>query len=114
MATTVRKISFRGGGDFADDVRSRVNAHLARPGQMEAAYRGLHRKAAIIVAWVVCSYTALLFLPQSVLQVVLCGASLVLATAALEFNVMHDGNHGSFSTNKRANFLAGLALDAYG
>lgn len=114
MSTPARKISFQGGGDFADDVRTKVNLYIAQPGVKETAFRELHRKAAIIVAWVVCSYAALLFLPHSLAQVLLCGASLVLAQAAVQFNIMHDGNHGAFSKNKRANYLAGLALDIAG
>ena len=37
-----------------------------------------------------------------------------LLTAGIGFNVMHDGAHGSFSTKKWLNELAGLSLNFLG
>jgi linoleoyl-CoA desaturase len=48
--------------------------------------------------------------PVSLLLCVLMG----LTAAAIGFNIMHDGNHGSFSSSRIINTLAGLTLNLLG
>lgn len=113
MAAPLR-IRFTEGGPFAKELNSRVNAYLNQPGVKEKGFSKLHRKAMFIIAWVTCSYLTLLLLPHGPMQIGLCGASLVLAMAAMQFNVMHDGNHNAFSDNSRVNKMAGFSLDVAG
>lgn len=112
--TTPTKIRFNEVGPFRTALNARVNALLDQPGVMEWGYRKLHRKAVIITAWVIGSYLCLLLLPHGPMQIVLCGASLMAAMVALQFNVMHDGNHNAFSKRPWLNRLAGWSLEIVG
>lgn len=108
------RIRFREIGPFKRALNARVMELKNDPQVMKRAYRQLHRKALVIATWVAASYLALLLLPHSALQIVLCGASLVASMALLQFNVMHDGNHGAFSRRPFVNKLAGWSLDIVG
>lgn len=83
------------------------------------AHRQLQRKAAVIVAWYVASYAAVLAAPNVPVGVAAC-VSLAFAFAAVGFNIQHDANHNAlFFTNGRKklsgpNRLAGLSLNMIG
>ncbi len=108
------KVTFDGGGAFWNELKAKVNSYLAQPGVEKSGLRRLHRKAAIIVVWAVGSYLALLLFAHNWWQVVVFGASLVLALNAAAFSIMHDGNHGAFSKSKRINRMAGFVLEILG
>ena len=60
------------------------------------------------------SYAALLFAPVGFVVRVVFALLLVIASVAAATNVMHDGNHGAFSTSARANRVAGWTSDVLG
>ena len=100
--TGASRLVFRPRGEFLATLRARVDAHFGdRPRSDDPR---LHRKAAFIVAWFLASYVLLLTVQIGWLQLLLC-LSYALAASALGFNVFHDANHGSFSSNKRLNLL---------
>jgi linoleoyl-CoA desaturase len=76
--------------------------------------RRLHRKAAMIAVLAVGSYVGLVFLSVALPVRLLFAAILVVALVATATSVMHDGNHGAFSTSTRVNRMAGWSSDLLG
>ncbi len=80
--------------------------------------RRLYFKAIIILSTWIYLYFALLFLPlnsgsQIFLGIIYC-ILLGITSAAIGFNIMHDGGHGSFSSNDKVNEAAGFSLNILG
>lgn len=99
---------------FHGELRRRINAYFQEAGKPKTGTAPLFVKAIILVASFVAVYVHLVFftpaawiaLPESIL--------LGGLTAAIGFNVMHDGAHGSFSKRQWLNELAGLSLNFLG
>jgi linoleoyl-CoA desaturase len=87
---------------------------MPSPEQIEFARRRLHRKAALIGALFLSSYSALVFAPVGVLLRVVFALVLVVACVTAATSIMHDGNHGAFSRSWRVNRLAGWSSDPLG
>ena len=82
--------------------------------QIADARRRLHRKAAFIAVMAVSSYGALVFAPVGLVLRVAFMLLLVVSLVATATSVMHDGNHGAFSTSTRVNRIAGWSSDLLG
>jgi linoleoyl-CoA desaturase len=95
-------VLFKGTGDFLKTLRERVNNHFA--GKKRRDDPRLYRKASIIAVWFVGSYVLLLMAQSAWIQIALC-LSYAFAACAVGFNIFHDANHGSFSSNQRVNLL---------
>ncbi len=74
----------------------------------------LYVKTAVILAWLAGSYVALVFLADSLLTAVLAAFALAQGFILVGLNIMHDGNHGSYSSSKLINRITGFALDLAG
>ncbi len=74
----------------------------------------LYTKATILLVSFISLYVLIVFVAMPAwLTLVLCGI-FGLNLAAIGFNVMHDGAHGSFSNNKHVNYMMGLTLNLMG
>ncbi|MFQ3214330.1 MAG: linoleoyl-CoA desaturase [Marivirga sp.] len=74
----------------------------------------LYTKATILLVSFGVLYSAIVFVDMPIwLSITLC-AVFGLNLAAIGFNVMHDGAHGSFSNNKHVNYMMGLTLNLMG
>jgi len=74
----------------------------------------LYTKATILLVTFAALYTLIVFVDMPAwLSLSLC-ALFGLNIAAIGFNVMHDGAHGSFSKNKHVNYMMGLTLNLMG
>ncbi len=99
---------------FHQDLKNRVNQYFEERRKSMTGNFGLYFKAILLsVAYLaVCAH--LIFLTPSnwiaVLECVILGG----LTAAVGFNVMHDGSHGSFSKNKAVNKIAALSMNFLG
>jgi len=82
--------------------------------QIARARRRLHHKAAFIAVLTVGSYGALVFAPVGFVLRVVFTMMLVVGSVAIATSVMHDGNHGAFSTSQRFNRIAGWSSDLLG
>ena len=71
-------------------------------------------KSVLILVWFGASYTAFLLssdsVPLSIVSVVAMAQGIVL----IGFNIMHDANHGSYSSRPLVNRLLGFTLDLVG
>jgi linoleoyl-CoA desaturase len=74
----------------------------------------LYIKTVVLFTVALALYVFILFLPLQVWAIILLGSALGFTSACIGFNVMHDANHGSYSSSERVNKLLGLSLNALG
>ena len=99
---------------FYVDLKNRVNRYFTDHQINQHGDVRLHFKAGMLLSAFIATYVVLVFMtPPAWLGILLC-VFLGLATAAIGFNIMHDGSHGSFSGNKTVNRFAALSLNFLG
>ncbi|HNR17816.1 MAG TPA: acyl-CoA desaturase [Chitinophagaceae bacterium] len=99
---------------FHAELKKRISDYFKDAGKAPTGNFQLYFKAIFLVVAYVAVYTHLIFFtPATWLALTEC---VVLGglTAAIGFNVMHDGMHGSFSKYKWVNTMAGLSLNFLG
>jgi linoleoyl-CoA desaturase len=99
---------------FHAELRRRVNQYFQENGISPTGNAQLYLKAVLITVAYIAIYVHLVFFtPHWALALVEC---IVLGglTAAIGFNIMHDGAHGSFSRHNWINDMAGLSLNFLG
>jgi linoleoyl-CoA desaturase len=91
-------------------------ARALRPsdGELVAARRRLHRKTLVIAAVLGVSYWVLVFTAHGIAVTALAAVGMVIGLFATATSVFHDGNHGSFSTSRIVNRMAGYSGDLMG
>jgi linoleoyl-CoA desaturase len=99
---------------FRRDLEARVAAHFEGRQQTRRGSRKLHVKSAILLAWLVASYVALVWGATTWWQAIPLSVSLALAMAGVGFNIQHDGNHGAYSQCDWVNKAAALSLNLLG
>ncbi|HET9056777.1 MAG TPA: acyl-CoA desaturase [Chitinophagaceae bacterium] len=99
---------------FHSELKKRITDYFKEVGKPQTGNYKLFTKAIILVVSFLFVYIHLVFFtPFTFLAVIEC-ILLGGLTAAIGFNVMHDGAHGSFSKYKWINQLAGLSLNFLG
>lgn len=99
---------------FHSELKKRISDYFIQAGKASTGNFSLYFKAIVLVLSFAAVYIHLVFYtPTTWLAITEC---IVLGglTAAIGFNVMHDGLHGSFSKHKWLNELAGLSLNFLG
>lgn len=95
-------------------LKSRVQEYFDTTGAERRGYKKLYVKAIVLLATLVLVYVHLVFFtPVWYLALLECGFMGVVISG-VGFNVMHDGSHGSFSSNKKLNAFAAWSLDFLG
>ena len=87
---------------------------LPTTAEERSARRRLHAKAVIVLALVAVSYSVLVVSNWGTPLRLLAAAVLVVALVAVGTGIMHDANHGSFSTRRWVNRTLALSADALG
>ena len=113
-APTCPDVRFTTQGDFHADLKRSVACYFVETGRSPRADGRMWLKTAVILAWAVGSYLLLVLGALAAWQRVFSAASLGLAMAGIGFSVMHDANHGSYASGRRANRVLGFALDLIG
>jgi len=75
---------------------------------------GLYSKTIILIIAAITLYLLLIAFPLPVAAIVSMGLVLGFLSACIGFNVMHDANHGSYSSKSWVNNTLGLTLNALG
>lgn len=109
------KISFNNtDNSFSIALRRKVDEYFVSSGMKFTGNKKLHIKTIILLTVAVSSYLILLLANPGVwISLALC-ALMGLNFAAIGFNIMHDGLHGSYSTKKWVNELMGYSLNMMG
>ncbi len=99
---------------FHQDLKNRVNSYFEEQRKRMTGNFGLYFKAVLfcVTYFVVCTHL-IFFTPNNwvaILECILLGG----LTAAIGFNVMHDGAHGSFSRSKAVNYIAAISMNFLG
>jgi linoleoyl-CoA desaturase len=99
---------------FHTELKKRINDYFGQAGKSPTGNYKLFLKAAVLIVSFLAIYTHLVFFTPNpwfaIPECVILGG----LTAAIGFNIMHDGMHGSFSRRKWMNQLAGLTLNFLG
>ena len=104
----------QGKGDFHSTLKNRVNQYFADKHRPMTGNFSLLFKAALLCVGYVLIYIHLLFFTPTVWIAIPECVLFGFLTAAIGFNVMHDGAHGSFSKHKVLNKMAGFSLNFLG
>lgn len=99
---------------FYTSLKASVNRYFANLDKRKTGNIHLYAKAVVLILAAVALYAVLLFAPLSLMIRVLASLVLGFVLACIGFNVMHDANHGSYSSRKWVNQLLGLTLNALG
>ena len=96
------------------ELRKRVNQYFEEKQIKQSGNRHLYWKAAILLTlFALTTLHLFIFQPQWPIAIAECFI-LGLLIAAIGFNVMHDGSHGSFSTKDMSNKLASYSMSMLG
>jgi len=109
------KVSFDNGNPaFYTSLKAAVNNYFAFSQKKRTGNVRLYAKTVILILAAISLYVALLFVKMPWLAESICSIFLGFVLASIGFNVMHDANHGSYSSRKWANEVLGLTLNALG
>lgn len=99
---------------FHSELKRRISEYFQEVGTSQTGNYSLFIKAVVLMVGFLAVYIHLVFftpsLPFQILESVILGG----LVAAIGFNVMHDGAHGSFSKYKWVNTLASFSLNILG
>lgn len=99
---------------FHTDLKNRITHYFEEVGKSTTGNYQLFLKAVVLMAGFLAVYTHLVFFTPTAFWQVIESVFLGLFVAAIGFNVMHDGAHGSFSKYKWVNVLAAFSLNILG
>ena len=99
---------------FHHALRRRVDQYFRSTEQARRDCPQMYFKTALILGWFVTSYVLLVFVVATWWQALPLAISLGLSTAAIGFNVQHDGGHQAYSARRWINKLTAMTLDLMG
>ncbi|MBO9634931.1 MAG: acyl-CoA desaturase [Chitinophagaceae bacterium] len=109
------KVSFNNKNHvFYTSLKASVDKYFTFTGQKRTGNLRLYSKSIILILVAIALYTTLLLVPMALLPNILSSLFLGFILACIGFNVMHDANHGSYSSRKWVNETLGLTLNALG
>ncbi|MBL7703192.1 MAG: acyl-CoA desaturase [Ferruginibacter sp.] len=102
------------GSNFHQELKRRVSNYFTEAKKPSHGNFSLYFKAGLLWTLYIALYVHVMFFtPQNWIAILECFAMGGL-TAAIGFNVMHDGSHGSFSKSKIWNKIAAFSANALG
>ncbi len=99
---------------FARDLHTRADAYFSTTHQPERGLNKMARKTAYIWLWFLASWAALVLLDTPWWTKLPFALSLGFAVAGIGMGVMHDANHGAWSTHPWVNRWVGYSIDCMG
>jgi len=111
---TTPKFKNANSSNFHQELKKRVQAYFTENKIEQTGNFSLYFKAILLWTLYIAAYVHLVFfMPATWLAVIEC---IIMGglTAAIGFNVMHDGGHGSFSNSKLWNKIAAYSVNGLG
>ena len=105
---------FAASRSFHQELKTRINQYFEESGKPMTGGTTLLLKGVLLVSIMAVMYVHLVFFTPSVLWALLECVALGCVIAAIGFNVMHDGAHGSFSDHPWVNRTAAYTLGVLG
>jgi linoleoyl-CoA desaturase len=99
---------------FYQSLKASVDEYFQQKRLKKTGNWRLYLKSFILVGSAVGIYCSLVFLKPAALPALLLSALLGYILACIGFSVMHDANHGSYSTKSWLNDLLGLSMNTLG
>jgi linoleoyl-CoA desaturase len=99
---------------FHAELKAKISEYFLEVGSSTTGNYQLFVKAVVLMLSFILVYIHLVFFPPVVILQVFESIILGCLVAAIGFNVMHDGAHGSFSKYKWINHLAAFSLNILG
>lgn len=101
---------------FGLAIRDAIEGYFKETGLSKTGDWRIWHKAIVLFVSLGIVYYMLVFQYQTLSVSVAVGLCILMSIvkASIGFNVMHDGNHKSFSKNQMVNFLAGFSLNILG
>lgn len=107
-------LKFAGDSDFQTEVRQRIDEFFRSTGRRQRDCPQMYAKTAILIASFTASYALLVFVAQTWWQALPLAIALGLLTAAIGFNVQHDGSHHAYSNHDWVNRMMAMTIDVIG
>ena len=99
---------------FFQSLKEAADNYFKGKGIQKTGDSRLYLKTAILFLVAVTLYVFILSLSLPVWMIIILSSLLGFTSACIGFNVMHDANHGSYSSREWVNNLLGLTLNALG
>jgi linoleoyl-CoA desaturase len=99
---------------FHSELKKRVNEYFDTIGKPQTGNGALLFKGILLCVLFLTTYIHLLFFTPSIFLSIIESVFLGGLIAAIGFNIMHDGAHGSFSNNATVNKIAAFTLNVLG
>lgn len=112
--STNRKVRFLPIQDFEKKLKNRVEHYFESKAISKRGSFKMYRKTGVVLSWLIVSYSLLVFCNLPLWGILISAVSLSLALNAVGFNIMHDGNHRSYSNNSYINRAMGFSVDLIG
>ena len=112
---SMTKVTFQNKvGPFTETLKARINSYFENHKLDLTGNRQLYIKTAVLMTLLFSNYFILVFFTPPVwIAIILC-AIMGMNFAAIGFNVMHDGAHGSYSSKKGLNAVMAYSLNLMG
>lgn len=109
------KVSFNNkNANFFKSINEEVDAYFKTNNILKTGNAKLYLKTIILISSALAIYLFVLFSSLSVPIIIGLGLLLGFVCACIGFNVMHDANHGSYSSRKGVNTILSLTMNALG
>ena len=99
---------------FYQSLKISVDQYFEKKGIKKTGDWRLFIKTFILVGTAIALYCSLVFFKPEVLPALIICALLGFTSASIGFSVMHDANHGSYSSRIKLNDFVGLSVNALG
>lgn len=110
----VTRLKFGPSIDFLPTLRIKVDNYFSETELPRRDCLRMYLKTVIILGWFAATYISLVFWATTWWQGLLLAISLGLSTAAIGFNIQHDGGHQAYSDRRSINRLMAMTLDMLG
>ncbi len=112
---SIDRVNFTNAGSpVMSELKKRTKAYFIKEGIESTGNSSLFIKAIFFISTFIAGYVAVVFMALPGWAALLICAYLGFAAAAIGFNIMHDGSHGSFSDSKFVNTAAAYCINILG